>query len=148
MKRLKVLTDHLNRIGTDTDDHDFRLEVHKELGSTANLATQLKESIARYGLIEVPFAQQADRNDKQQAYTQKLSELVGKFQDVTKKIKDKEQLYIELAQKRRQTLISSFRSENADLEKNKHQQQLQKEQTKALKIKAETDYITDVINQR
>ena len=97
VKRIKVLTDHLNRIGTDTDDHEFRLEVTKELGATANLASQLRDSITKYGLISVPFAEQADRNDKQQAYNQKLSELVGKFQDVTKKIKDKEQLYFELA---------------------------------------------------
>ena len=82
--------------------------------------------------------------EKHKLFTQRLQELMARYQSEVADIQIKMRQFLDLAEKRRDTLMTGD-NEDPRTTSERLQQQLDQEE---VKVQAETDYMNDVINQR
>lgn len=141
---IRILTEKKAEIGTDRDDASLREVINNKITELTDSAQLLQQEIEAYGNISVAYSVQKTLEEKKKLFLQRFQELMARYQSEVADIQIKMRQFLDLAEKRRETLMTGDLEDQRSASE-KLQQQLDQEE---VKVQAETDYMNDVINQR
>ena len=136
----------------------MRQGLDRECLLVKSMINEIQQLITQYGDISVSFKHEKIQQDKQQAFQNRLADLVNRFHSLSNEIVIKKRQFLELAQKRKETLLSSRasfsrprgsgESDDGPGSFTGNQQQMQSDEVEELKIQGEIDFNDNLIKER
>jgi len=103
---IRILTEKKAEIGTDRDDAGLREVINNKILELNDSSKNLLKEIEDYNNINVTYSMQKTLQEKHKLFTQRLQELMARYQSEVADIQIKMRQFLDLAEKRRDTLMT------------------------------------------